>query len=308
MRRESAYTTHASVEIQFALFFKIITHHSQLKSFRSLLLCCSEIDKTFGVKMLSSSLAWDDTTWLLLSALRRSKILPFSESRISGEKWPHFKTLLLFLTPPSKFSFHWWPQKLWILHEKAERERESTCFGMFMRNRHPQISQHSDDNVWQVKEKPGLPEGNWFLGVWSALYDSLYHQISNHNTELPAVPSPQTSTHNCRGLSCSHWFISNVTSLIPVLQLPSHSHPIVTKPSASSLCPVLCVSTHFCSGIFTKFCFCHSPLHCCLAFVVLVTPKGILFQSCSGVPHCRLQYLQILHLLSVSDPGIKISQ
>lgn len=79
---------------------------------------------------------------------------------------------------------------------RKQRERESTCFGIFMRNRHPQISQHSDDNVWQVKEKPGLPEGNKFLGVWSALY-SLYHPISNHNRELPAVPSPQTSTHNC---------------------------------------------------------------------------------------------------------------
>lgn len=190
------------------------------------------------------------------------------------------------------------------------RERESTCFGIFMRNRHPQISQHSDDNVWQVKEKPGLPEENKFLGVWSGLYDSLYHQISSHNIELPAVPSPQTSTHNCLwpelqpliNLKCN----IHHSCLAAAKSFPPYSHKTLCQFPLS--CPVLCVSTHFCSGIFTKFCFCHSPLHCCLAFVVLVTPKGILFQSCSGVPHCRLQYLQILHLLSVSDPGIKISQ
>lgn len=92
-----------------------------------------------------------------------------------------------------------------------------------------QISYHSDDNTWQVNKKPGLPEGNKFLGIWSALYDSLQHQISSHNTEPPTIPSPQTSTDSC-GPICSCWFNSNPRPIIPVLQLPSHSQTTSQNP------------------------------------------------------------------------------
>lgn len=155
--------------------------------------------------------------------------------------------------------------------------------------------QLDSDILAQVNERLVCQKGASFSGFE-------VHFMTPCNTRSVAIAQSCLQSLHCRpllttvcGPSCSCWFISNTTPILPVLQLPSHFQPTVTKSSASSLCPVPCLSTYFCSGIFTKFCLCHSPLHCCLAFVGLGTPKGICSQSGSGVPHYRLQYPQILH-------------
>lgn len=74
-------------------FFKwssaIVTVTPRSGAFHFLLLCHGEINETSWVRMLSSSLAWYDTTWLLVSAVRGKTFL-FSGSNISDEKMATF--------------------------------------------------------------------------------------------------------------------------------------------------------------------------------------------------------------------------
>lgn len=110
------------------------------------------------------------------------------------------------------------------------------------------------------------------------------------------------------GLSCSCWFISNTTPIIPVLQLPSafptHSHKtLLPVPSVlSRVSPLISVLESWRSSA------CAIPHYTVAWPLEAWVPKGTCFQSCSGVPHYRLQHPQILHqfLIPASAVGVPL--